>query len=107
VRINDGNAMSGLNVLQNQIAEQGRFTSTTFSNGVKMMPAVVVRKTECLFLTPHFTNAYDNLLCHDQTILYSVTKFSPDLYLARVSLFGDMRFFRAAKVIEVRLETRF
>ena len=34
VRINNGNAMTGFDVLQDQIAEQRRFSRAAFANGV-------------------------------------------------------------------------
>ena len=62
VRINDGNAMPGLDVLEDQIAEQGGFARPAFPDGVKMVPAVTVRKREGQLLPPMFALAYDNVL---------------------------------------------
>ena len=56
VRINDGDPVPGFNVLQNQIAEQGGFSRSTFADGVKVMTAVVVRKSKGQFLPPHFAH---------------------------------------------------
>ena len=52
VRINDADTAPGLNVLENQIAEQGRFTCAAFPDGIEMVPPVVWRKNEGQFLPP-------------------------------------------------------
>jgi RNase P protein component len=54
VRINDADTAPGLNILENQTAEQGRFTRSAFADGVKVMSAVVVRKSEGQLLPPMF-----------------------------------------------------
>jgi hypothetical protein len=42
VWVNDTDAVPGLDVLQNLIAEQGRFSRSAFADGVKMLAAIVI-----------------------------------------------------------------
>ena len=70
------------------------------------MSAVTEKKAEHQFLPPLLTNAHDNMLCHipGEPLLHA--DFSPDLFWREHHFFDDIRFLRAAEVIEARLETK-
>src|ERR1035441_7774935 len=56
VRVNDADAIAGTDVLQDQIAQERRFSSAAFADGVKMMAAVVTRQNKRPVLPPYFSH---------------------------------------------------
>jgi len=57
MRIDDADATPGLNVLKNQIAEQGRLASSAFADRVEMVTPVGMGKCEWQFLPPMFAHS--------------------------------------------------
>ena len=58
--INDSNAMATVDVLDDEIAQQSRFSRTRFSNDVTVMPGILWMDTDGGLATPDKAVADDN-----------------------------------------------
>jgi len=56
MRINNANAVSGTNILDDQIVEERRLAGSAFANRVEVMPPIVRVQRKWVLFTPSFTN---------------------------------------------------
>src|SRR4051794_24361401 len=61
MRINNANSMAESNVLNDEIAEEGRLAGTSFSDDINMLPLINGRYAKRLWITPPFTLSDDNV----------------------------------------------
>ena len=52
VRINQCDPMSGFNVLNDHVSEEGRLSGARFADHIQVMPSILTFKTEGMIVTP-------------------------------------------------------
>jgi hypothetical protein len=107
MRIDNADTVASFDVLENQVAEQCRFASAGFSNHIEVMRPVFGKKNKGHFLPPLFMNSQDDVLHipNGPLLRGDNSPNTPPALVGGGCIVGDMRFLRAAKVIEARLKT--